>query len=127
MPRHAPNNPIGESIYNQIKDYDITSRKAFFKTISAEDKELYSKYNTYQRGLNRNPRYQDIETAREKAQQGMRETRARRTKEEIAQQRKPYDAKYNVSRNLTIEEMAKAINIMSQDMKEISNEWTEYF
>ena len=41
MPRQVPNNPIGESIYNRIKENDITSRKVFFKTISAEHKALY--------------------------------------------------------------------------------------
>ena len=29
MPREVKQNPIGESMYNRIKDYDITSRKVF--------------------------------------------------------------------------------------------------
>ena len=68
MPRQVPNNPIGESIYNMIKEYNITARKEFFKTISAEHTALYEKYNTYIRGKNRNPRYNgDIEFARAEA------------------------------------------------------------
>lgn len=110
MPRQVPNNPIGESIYNKIKDYDINSRKSFFKTISAEDKILYEKYNTYIRGKNRNPRYNgDIETAREEAKKGMKALREKRTKDEISQQRKPYDQKYNIKRRLNKEEAATII------------------
>ena len=43
MPREVKENPIGESIYNRIKDYDISSRKVYFKTITAEHKALYDK------------------------------------------------------------------------------------
>jgi hypothetical protein len=41
MPWQILNDPIGEIIYKRIKEYDITSLKVFFKTISAEHKELY--------------------------------------------------------------------------------------
>jgi hypothetical protein len=110
MPRQVPNNPIGESIYNRIREYDITSRKEFFKTISAEDKILYEKYNTYIRGKNRNPRYNgDIAFAREEAKKGMKALREKRTKDEISKQRKPYDQKYNIKRRLNREQAATII------------------
>ena len=110
MPRQVPNNPIGESIHNKIKDYDINSRKAFYKTISTEHKALYEKYNTCIRGKNRNPRYNgDIETARDEARKGMKALREKRTKEEISQQRKPYDQKYNIKRRLNKEQAAALI------------------
>ena len=109
MPREVKQNPIGESIYNRIKDYDIVSRKVFFKTISAEHKSLYDKYNTFIRGQRRNTRYGNQELAREKAKEGMKGLREKRTKEEISQQRKPWDAKYNAKRKLTRDEASTVI------------------
>ena len=37
-------NPIGESIYNKIQDYDNMARKVFLATLPAEHKDLYNKY-----------------------------------------------------------------------------------
>ena len=45
-------NPIGEHIYNRIKEYDITSRKVFLKTLSTEHRELYNKYSAVVRKRN---------------------------------------------------------------------------
>lgn len=109
MPRQIRENSIGESIYNQIKDYSIGERKAFFKTIPKEHKELYDKYNTYIRGTRRNPRYGDLETARDKAMEGMKKLREDRSKDELRQQRKPWDTKYNAKRKLTPDEASTLI------------------
>ena len=64
MPRPIANNPIGESIYNRIKEYDMTSKKVFFTTISAEHKELYDKYRVYMNGVNRIRSKEDKEKSR---------------------------------------------------------------
>ena len=109
MPREIKENSIGESIYNRIKDYDIKSRKAFFKTISAEHKALYDKYNVFVRGQRRNPRYGNQELAREKAKAGMRKLREDRGTEHLKQQRKAWDAKYNAKRKLSREEASTVI------------------
>jgi hypothetical protein len=37
-------NPIGESIYNKIQNYDNMARKVFLATLPAEHKDLYNKY-----------------------------------------------------------------------------------
>lgn len=110
MPREVKENPIGESIYNKIKDYDIKQRKDFFKTISKEHKDLYDKYNTFKRGQNRNPRYGgDLDKARDKAMEGMKRLRESRSKEELQKQRKPWDTKYNAKRKLTPDEASTVI------------------
>jgi hypothetical protein len=109
MPREVKQNPIGESIYNRIKDYDIVSRKAFFKTISADHKELYDKYNTFVRGQRRNTRYGNQELAREKAKDGMKKLREEKSKDELRLQRKPWDTKYNAKRKLTRDEASTVI------------------
>jgi hypothetical protein len=109
MPREVKENPIGESIYNRIKDYDITSRKVYFKTISAEHKALYDKYNTFVRGQRRNSRYGNQELAREKAKEGMKKLREDRSKDELKQQRKPWDTKYNAKRKLSRDEASTVI------------------
>ena len=109
MPREVKENPIGESIYNRIKDYDITSRKVYFKTISAEHKALYDIYNTFVRGQRRNTRYGNQELAREKAKEGMKKLREDRSKDELKQQRKPWDTKYNAKRKLSRDEASTVI------------------
>jgi hypothetical protein len=109
MPREVKENPIGESIYNRIKDYDITSRKVFFKTITAEHKALYDKYNTFVRGQRRNTRYGNQELAREKAKEGMKKIREDRSRDELRQQRKPWDIKYNAKRKLSRDEASTII------------------
>ncbi len=109
MPREVKENPIGESIYNRIKDYDITSRKVYFKTISAEHKALYDKYNTFVRGQRRNTRYGNQELAREKAKEGMKKIREDRSKDELKQQRRPWDTKYNAKRKLSRDEASTVI------------------
>ena len=45
-------NPIGEQIYNRIKEYDMTSRKEFLKTLSTEARDLYNKYSAVVRKRN---------------------------------------------------------------------------
>ena len=43
------NNTIGESIYNQIQDYDKVSRMVFLKNLPTETRKLYEKFLTAQR------------------------------------------------------------------------------
>ena len=83
MPREVKANPIGESMYTRIKDYDIISRKVFFKTISAVHKALYDEYNTFVRVQRRNTRYGNQELASEIAKQGMKNLREDRSRDEL--------------------------------------------
>ena len=109
MPRPVKENPIGESIYNTIKEYDESARKQYFKTVSAEHKALYDQYNAFIRNQRRKLRYGDEATARENAKEGMKKLREDRNKEEIKQQRKPWDLKYNAKRKLTRDEATTII------------------
>ena len=43
------NNTIGESIYNQIKDFDKVSRMVFLKNLPTETRKLYEKFLVVQR------------------------------------------------------------------------------
>ena len=87
-------NPIGESIYNKIQDYDNASRKVFFKTISPEHKDLYNKYRIARNVANHKDRDDNREIANKQAKEGMKILRATRSKEEIAEQRKVWDKTY---------------------------------
>jgi hypothetical protein len=37
-------NPIGEHIYNRIKEYDMVSRKVFLSNLPEDQMALYNKY-----------------------------------------------------------------------------------
>lgn len=88
------NNTIGESIYEKIKDYDKVSRKAFLDNLSPEDRDLYNKYRVAQNSANYKKRDGNKEKANAIAKEGMKKLRDKRTKEEIAEQRKEWDKKY---------------------------------
>ena len=102
-------NPIGESIYNRIKEYDMTSRKVFLKTLSTEHRELYNKYSAVVRKRNSLNKEDNREKANTAAQKGMEKLRATRPKEQQKEQRKPYDSKYEIKRKMTKEQAAKII------------------
>ena len=100
-------NPIGESIYNRIKEYDITSRKVFLNNLTEDEKKLYTKYKNMinkRNSLNNNGNREKQNTA---AKEGMKTLRATRPKEQQKEQRKPYDNTYNEKKKLTKEEAAK--------------------
>lgn len=102
-------NPIGEHIYNRIKDYDMTSRKVFFKTLSTEHKELYNKYKNMINKRNSLNNEENKEKANTAAKEGMKKIRETRPKEQQKEQRKPYDKKYYEKKKLSKEEAAKII------------------
>jgi hypothetical protein len=87
-------NPIGESIYNKIQDYDNMARKVFLATLPAEHKDLYNKYRIARNVANHKSRDDNLEKANKQAKAGMQRLRATRTKEEIAEQRKVWDKTY---------------------------------
>jgi len=87
-------NPIGESIYNKIQDYDNMARKVFLATLPAEHKDLYNKYRIARNVANHKSRDDNLEKANKQAKEGMQRLRATRTKEEIAEQRKVWDKTY---------------------------------
>jgi len=87
-------NPIGESIYNKIQDYDNMARKVFLATLPAEHKDLYNKYRIARNVANHKSRDDNLEKANKQAKAGMQKLRATRTKEEIAEQRKVWDKTY---------------------------------
>ena len=97
MPREY-NNTIGESIYNRIKDYDMTSRKVFLGNLSAEHRTLYTKYSNVMRKRKSLSNPKNKETSNENAKIGMQKIRAERPKEVQKEQRKPYDAAYELKR-----------------------------
>ena len=102
-------NTIGESIYNRIKEYDMTSRKEFLKTLSTEHRELYNKYSAVVRKRNSLKKEDNKEKANTAAREGMKTLRATRPKEQQKEQRKPYDAKYEIKRKMTKTEAATVI------------------
>ena len=102
-------NPIGEHIYNRIKEYDMTSRKVFFKTLSTEHKELYNKYKNMINKRNSLKNEDNKENANTAAREGMKTLRATRPKEQQKEQRKPYDAKYYKKQKMTREQAAQVI------------------
>ena len=76
-------NPIGESIYNKIQDYDNMARKVFLATLPAEHKDLYNKYRIARNVANHKSRDDNLEKANKQAKAGMQRLRATRTKEEM--------------------------------------------
>ena len=102
-------NPIGESIYNRIKEYDMTSRKEFLKTLSTEARDLYNKYSAVVRKRNSLNKEENKEKANTAAREGMKKIRETRPKEQQKEQRKQYDAKYEIKRKMTKEQAAKII------------------
>ncbi len=102
-------NPIGEHIYNRIKDYDMTSRKVFLKTLSTEHRELYNKYSAVVRKRNSLNKEENKEKANTAAREGMKTLRSTRPKEQQKEQRKPYDTKYEIKRKMTRTEAATLI------------------
>ena len=102
-------NPIGEQIYNRIKEYDMTSRKVFFKTLSTEHRELYNKYSAVVRKRNSLNKEENKEKANIAAREGMKTLRTTRPKEQQKEQRKQYDTKYELKRKITRTEAATVI------------------
>ena len=102
-------NTIGESIYNRIKEYDITSRKVFLKTLSTEHRELYNKYSAVVRKRNSLNKEENKEKANIAAREGMKTLRTTRPKEQQKEQRKQYDTKYELKRKMTKTEAATLI------------------
>jgi hypothetical protein len=102
-------NPIGEQIYNRIKEYDMTSRKVFLKTLSTEHRELYNKYSAVLRKRNSLKKEENKEKANIAAREGMKTLRSTRPKEQQKEQRKPYDTKYELKRKMTRTEAATVI------------------
>ena len=116
MPREY-NNTIGESIYNRIKDYDMTSRKVFLGNLSKEHRELYTKYSNVMRKRKSLSNPEKRQTSNENAKIGMQTIRAKRPKEVQKEQRKPYDAKYELKRK----EAAQVIQRKIRELKAKSN------
>ena len=109
MPREY-NNTIGESIYNRIKDYDMTSRKVFLGNV-------YTKYSNVMRKRKSLSNPEKRQTSNENAKIGMQTIRAKRPKEVQKEQRKPYDAKYELKRK----EAAQVIQRKIRELKAKSN------
>jgi len=112
-------NKIGEGIYERIKEYDIVSRKVFLKNLPEEHRKLYDKYRNM---INKRKSLSKDENKKtkqnEKAKEGMKKIRATRTKEEIKEQRKPYDAKYQVKKKLSKEDAVRIIQKQYRARKE---------
>ena len=121
MTTRTRDNIIGREIYERIKDLTNPQRIEYFKTVSAEHKNLYKKYNN----TLRQQKYKQDEakkaTANEKAKQGMKKIRETRTPEEQKQYlelRKTYDKKYEVKRKMTREEASSVIQRQYRKNKE---------
>jgi hypothetical protein len=111
-------NTIGESIYNRIKEYDMTSRKEFLKTLSTEHRELYNKYSAVVRKRNSLKKEDNKEKANTAAREGMKTLRATRPKEQQKEQRKPYDAKYEIKRKMT---KTEAVTVIQKQYRQKKN------
>ena len=118
-------NPIGEQIYNRIKEYDMTSRKVFLKTLSSEHRELYNKYSAVLRRKKSLEKEENKENARQAAREGMKTLRATRPKEQQKEQRKPYDSKYELKRKMTRTEAATIIQKQYKQSKTQKQKWGE--
>jgi len=102
-------NTIGQGIYERIKEYDLVSRKVFLNKLPEEHRKLYEKYKNMinkRKSLNNDG---NRERQNKLAKEGMKNIRATRTSEEIKEQRKPYDAKYQEKKKLSKEEAARII------------------
>ena len=97
MATRLRDNSIGKSIYDRIVDYDLVSRKEFFKTLSPEHRELYNKYAAVVRKQKSLNNADNRERANDAAKQGMRKLRETRPKEEQKKQRQPWDIKYETT------------------------------
>jgi hypothetical protein len=117
MPREY-NNPIGENIYNRIKEYDIISRKVFLSNLSTEHRAFYNKYSAVIRKRNSLSNADNKAKANEKAREGMKKLRELRTPDEIKEQRKPYDAKYYQKTKMTRDEASSIIQKQFRNNKQ---------
>ena len=112
-------NKIGEHIHNRIKEYDMVSRKVFLGKLTEEEKKLYDKYRNM---INkRNSLAKDVKKQQkqnEQAKEGMKTFRAKLTKEEIKEKRKPYDEKYREKKKLSKEEAVRIIQKQYRKKKE---------
>ncbi len=103
------NNTIGESIYNQIKDFDKVSRMVFLKNLPTETRKLYEKFLVVQRQRRYKENTDNKEKANEAAKLGMQKLRETRPKTDIKEQRRPWDIKYETKRKMSREEAATVI------------------
>ena len=103
------NNTIGESIYNQIKDFDKVSRMVFLKNLPTETRKLYEKFLVVQRQRRYKENTDNKEKANEAAKLGMQKLRETRPKTDIKNQRKIWDKRYEVKRRMTREQAASVI------------------
>ena len=103
------NNTVGESIYNQIQDYDKVSKMVFLKKLPIETRKLYEKFLTAQRQRRYKENADNKEKANEAAKLGMQKLRETRPKEDIKEQRKPWDIKYETKRKMSRDEAATVI------------------
>ena len=115
-------NPIGESIYNRIKEYDIISRKVFLNNLSSDHRALYNKYSAVAR-KKKSMENEDIKkNAREAAKKGMQKLRNERPKEEQKEKRKPHDEKYEIKRKMNREQASTIIQKQYRKMKKDKQE-----
>ena len=109
MATRLKENPIGESIYNRIIDYDIISRKVFLTNLTEEQRILYNKYKNMINKRNSLKNDGNRENQNKQAKEGMQRLRATRPKEQIKEQRKPWDKTYRINHKMTKEEAAQII------------------
>jgi hypothetical protein len=112
MTTRTRNNVIGREIYETIKHLSNTQKQEYFKTIPAEHKEFYKKYNNVIRQQKYKQDEAKKQSANEKAREGMKTLRQSRTPDEVKQYlqiRKTYDKKYEVKRKMTKEEASTLI------------------
>lgn len=109
MPGRVYNNTVGESIYKQIQDFDKVSRTVFLKNLPSETRELYKKFLVAQRQRRYKESSDNKVKANEAAKLGMQKLRETKPKEEIKEQRKPWDIKYETKRKLSRDEAATVI------------------
>ena len=92
-------NPIGESIYNRIKEYDIISRKVFLSNLSTEHRAFYNKYSAVIRKRNSLANADNKAKANEKAREGMKKLRELRTPDEIKENNSSAKPEVNTQNN----------------------------
>ncbi len=102
-------NPIGQGIYEKIKEYDIISRRVFLSNLTEDQKKLYNKYKNMINKRNSLNNDGNRERQNKQAKEGMKRIRAERPKEEQKAQRKAYDEKYQVKKKLSKEEASQII------------------
>ncbi len=109
MASRVYNNTIGQSIYNQIQEFDKVSRMIFLKNLPTETRKLYEKFLVAQRQRRYKESSDNKVKANEAAKLGMQKLRVTKPKEEIKEQRKLWDNKYEVKRRMTREQAASVI------------------